>query len=363
VPSFTYLLTKSRTFVIFFGFILVALLSAVDYLTPPDLSFLVFYMIPVFLVSWFAGLRPGLVLSFVSAISWFGDDVIQGASSIHPVYRFWNVIAKLTVFIVFNFVLLRLKEALLRQKAAEQEKLRQEMEIARQVQSRLFPHVLPRMKNLDYAGICVPADYIGGDYYDFILLGQRLLGIAIGDVVGKGISSALLMTGLYTMVRSYAFQKGTSVAELMQDINQLIYSSTDQNKYATLFYACYDDSRRTLTYVNGGHNWPIWFHSNGVMEELPVGGPVAGLLANAKYQQRTVQLCSGDVLVFYTDGITEARNARNEEFGEQRLIDVINENKHAQAAQLRDRILTVVKNFSGDQPQHDDETLLVLEVV
>ncbi|HKE84039.1 MAG TPA: PP2C family protein-serine/threonine phosphatase [Vicinamibacterales bacterium] len=165
---------------------------------------------------------------------------------------------------------------------------------------------------LDYAGSCRPALDVGGDYYDFIALSKTELGIAIGDVSGKGIPAALLMATLRAFLRGQTMQRQSDLTAVMANLNQLVYDSSTSNRYATFFYGELDTSSRVLTYVNGGHNPPLLFrHCDGGRDvvRLDAGGPVIGLMEDCFYQQGRVTLDTGDVLVAYTDGISEALKA------------------------------------------------------
>ena len=363
----SYLSKCSRGFVLFLGFMIVVVLGIIDYGTGPDISFLLFYLFPVFLTAWFAGMIPGILLSVFSACIWFVDDVMQRTPYAHPAIPLWNVLTKLIAFLVFISILLRLKDALEREKTAEQQRIKREMEIARQVQARLFPQVLPPMKTLDYMGVCQPAFTIGGDYYDFLQLRSDQLGIALGDVVGKGIPSALLMASLYSAVRSFFLAQAVTVTQLMGNINRLMCASTDSNKFVTLFYGLYDEQRRTFTFVNAGHNPPIRFRpaydGSFQISRLKTGGTVIGLFKEINFKQETIEVQPGDVLVFFTDGLTEAKNSQGEEFGEERLCSLVEENIRLSATDLSSRIIDVVKEFVDSASLEDDLTLVVLKVI
>ena len=246
---------------------------------------------------------------------------------------------------------------------AEQEKMKRELQIATEVQARLFPQSLPPMQTFEYTGYCKAALSVGGDYYDFLLLDEKTLGVALGDVSGKGISSALLMANLQALLRSGAFLRREQIDLLMNDINRLLCLSTTTHKYATFFYCIYEDHSRKLTYVNAGHNPPMLFRSGGAMERLTTGGLVVGMLPDVVYKKDVVQLQSGDILMIYSDGLSEAMNLAEEEFGEQRIIQEICSNRSLPVEQLRDRILSQVSTFVGDAPQHDDLTLVIARVV
>lgn len=260
----------------------------------------------------------------------------------------------------------RLTAAIAAEVAARAKQTR-DLEIAREVQERLFPQEYPPIAGLDYAGACRPALGIGGDYYDFILLANAQLGIAIGDVSGKGIPAALLMASLRAYLRgAQTIHHQTDLTKVMATLNNLVYDSSTANRYATFFYGEYDAASRVLTYVNGGHNAPMLFRQSGAGKEvarLDTGGPVIGLMEDCVYSQGTVTLEPGDVLVAYTDGISEAMNAADEEFGEDRLQDAVRPNRTAPARDVIDRLMRAADTFVAGAPQHDDMTVIVVRVV
>ncbi|MBV8150341.1 MAG: SpoIIE family protein phosphatase, partial [Candidatus Eremiobacteraeota bacterium] len=205
---------------------------------------------------------------------------------------------------------------------AQRERLNREVEIAREVQERLFPQKLPTVAGLDYAGHCRPALGVGGDYYDFLALPHGHLGVAIGDVSGKGIAAALMMASLQASLRGEATRAPENLAAAVGNVNRLVFEASADNRYATFFYGQYDPTTRKFDYVNAGHNPPMLFHcSTGqwIVTRLDVGGTVVGLIETFPYQQGSVSLEEGDILVAYTDGISEAMNSTDEEWGEDRL--------------------------------------------
>lgn len=245
---------------------------------------------------------------------------------------------------------------------AQRERLNRELEIAREVQERLFPQKLPSVPGLDYCGACRPALGVGGDYYDFLLLPAERFGIAIGDVSGKGIAAALLMASLQASLRGQAIQGKDDLAELMSNVNRLVYEASAENRYATFFYAQYEAGTRLLTYVNAGHNPPMIFrrHENEwQILRLEAGGAVVGLLPNFPYSQETVRLERGDLLVAFTDGISEAMNTNDEEWGEELLIEVVKQCEGMNAADTLSTIVKAADAFVAGAKQHDDMTLLV----
>jgi sigma-B regulation protein RsbU (phosphoserine phosphatase) len=245
---------------------------------------------------------------------------------------------------------------------AQRERSNREMEIAREVQERLFPQSAPKLIGLDCAGRCRPALGVGGDYYDWLELPGGGLGIAIGDVSGKGVPAALLMAGLQASLRSQAIAAPKDLAALMANLNQLIFDATPSNRYATFFYAQYEPATRRLEYVNAGHNPPMLFRGNEVIR-LDQGGPVVGLFRPAQYVQAGIQLRSGDVLVLYTDGVSEAMNPAEEEWEEEQLAESVKQCGKVSAAEMLDKTMRNADAFAAGAPQHDDMTLMVMKLV
>jgi phosphoserine phosphatase RsbU/P len=245
---------------------------------------------------------------------------------------------------------------------AKRERLNREVEIAREVQERLFPQKLPVIAGLDYAGHCRPALGVGGDYYDFLALPHGNLGIAIGDVSGKGIGAALMMASLQASLRSEATRAPENLAAAVANVNRLVYEASSANRYATFFYGQYDPAQGKFDFVNAGHNSPILLHrgDGGKVTRLEPGGTVVGLLENAEYQQGSVPISPDDVLVAYTDGISEAMNPEDEEWGEDRLLEALRGCHGKTAQEILKTIFDAATQFAGAAPQHDDMTLVVL---
>jgi sigma-B regulation protein RsbU (phosphoserine phosphatase) len=249
---------------------------------------------------------------------------------------------------------------------AQRERVNRELEIAREVQERLFPQALPAIPGLDYIGRCRPAREVGGDYYDFLELPQGKLGIAIGDVSGKGIGAALMMAALEASLRGQASLTGGDLAELMSRVNRLVYEASSVNRYATFFYAQLDPKSLGLSYVNAGHNPPMILRrrsSGWEIVRLETGGAVVGLLPNSPYQQGAFTLQDGDLLVCFTDGISEAMNPADEEWGEERLMAAAQTCDGLSAAEIVTRVIEAADRFAAGAPQHDDMTLVVLRVL
>jgi len=360
-----FLRSQPRPLIFAFGLALVLFLGLADYVTGPELFFLEFYLVPVFLVAWFVGESAALFLTVASAISWFVDEVVGRSPYSKPAIPYWNVAFKFLVFAFFIHLVTIFKDALEREKQAEQERIHREIEIARQVQETLLPQTLPPMNTIDYCGICRPAFGIGGDYYDFLPIDCGRLGIAVGDVSGKGISSALLMASLQGILHSKTATDGVHASRLIGELNRLMISSGGGSRYVTFFYGIYDDAAKCLKYVNAGHNPPLVFRrnsTNGVTKLMP-NGTVIGLIPDAVYTESQIQLQSGDIFVCYTDGISEAMDVKDQEFTEDRLIEVIQKHCSQSANQLRDTILKELEVFCGKASQRDDQTLVILRVL
>jgi phosphoserine phosphatase RsbU/P len=239
-----------------------------------------------------------------------------------------------------------------------QRRAAQELEIAKQVQAKLFPQMLPHLRTLDYAGLCMQAHKVGGDYYDFLDLGLGRLGLVIADISGKGIAAALLMANLQANLRSQCAIALTQPQHFLQSVNQLFYENTEDGAYATLFFAEYDDHTRRLRYANCGH-WPgLLLRSDNSLERLQSTCTVLGLFQEWKCSMEELQLYPGDILALYTDGISETLNNRGEEFGQQRLAEVLRQHVKLPSQALLTSVVHEVRQFSPHE-QQDDVTLIV----
>jgi sigma-B regulation protein RsbU (phosphoserine phosphatase) len=258
----------------------------------------------------------------------------------------------------------RLTEAISAQ-AVQRERLNRELEIAREVQQKLFPQRLPAIAGLDYCAECRPAREVGGDYYDFLELPGGKLGIAIGDISGKGIGAALMMANLEACLRGQA-ASARNLPDLIRRVNHMIYEASSANRYATFFYAEYDPQTRQIAYVNAGHNAPVVLRGSDAGCELfrwEAGGAVVGILPEAEYQEGSFELRPGDLIVLYTDGVSESMNAQDEEWGEESLIACAETCYGLTAREVLDRLMSRAVAFAAAAPQHDDMTLAVARVL
>jgi sigma-B regulation protein RsbU (phosphoserine phosphatase) len=237
---------------------------------------------------------------------------------------------------------------------------RQEVEIAAEVQRRLLPSRTVPMATIEYVGHCVQARAVGGDYYDFLDFGPKRMGLALGDVSGKGLYAALLTTHLQASVRGLAMRLATEdLASVLADVNRSFSESTARNHFATFFIGRYEDDTRRLSYANCGHLPPMIARGDGTLERLGVTASAIGLLDEWTGAVGQVVLNRGDVLAVFSDGVTEAMNREGDEFGEARLADVLVSSRGRPASEIADRVILEVKAFSGGD-QHDDLTLVVV---
>jgi len=248
-------------------------------------------------------------------------------------------------------------------RVADQEALKRELDIARDVQAGLLPQKRPAIAGLDYDGTCRMAREVGGDYFDFLDLGAGRLGLALGDISGKGVSAALLMAGLQAQLRSRARLAVEDPASLVTQINESLVESTDSSKFATFFYAVYDPAGKALTYVNAGHNPPFLLRAGTtVVSRLRPTGMALGFDQEAVYAAGRESLATGDILLAFTDGLTEALNEAGEEFGDARAAGLLVGNRHLGATELQRVVTDELQAFCGRAPQYDDVTIVVARV-
>jgi sigma-B regulation protein RsbU (phosphoserine phosphatase) len=243
--------------------------------------------------------------------------------------------------------------------AANRERLNSELELARTVQERLFPKAAPRVHGLDLAGLCRPAQTVGGDYFDFFTTSSGLTGFAIGDIAGKGISAALLMASLQASLRAIALSGFSNLSDLMAKLNVLLYDASPANRFATFFCCLYEAPIGRLLYSSAGHNPALLLPAKTNQTTwLNTRGNALGLTRKSTYEQAELILNPGDRLVLYTDGVTEARNPAGDEFGEQRLVETVLATQDCTASALAAGVLTSTTTFAATATQHDDITVI-----
>jgi len=252
--------------------------------------------------------------------------------------------------------------ASVRKQAESERRRKSELEIAANVQQKLFPRQAKALETLEYAGQCVAAREVGGDYYDFLEIADRTIGFVLADVSGKGVPAALLMANLQASFRSQPPGALLRPAEALATVNRLFYESTSAERFATLFFAVYNARTRRLRYVNGGHNAPLLLRVNGEVERLEPTATMLGAFANWTAAEAETEINFGDTLAIYSDGVTEAGGEAGEEFGEERLLQVMRERQWQNPAAMVQAVLDAVTEFSHGA-RSDDVTLVALRGV
>lgn len=255
---------------------------------------------------------------------------------------------------------IRVENARLVEARFQQERLERELQLAMEIQQRFQPTAPPVVPGYEFQGISFPCYEIGGDYYDFIQREDGRLVIALGDVSGKGTAAALLMSSLHASIHA---QTGShdSLVETISAVNRYLADNIPSNRFVTLFYAELDPESGALSFLNAGHNPPLIVHAAGTVEQLASGGLPLGIKANAEYREGRTTLQRGDVLVIYSDGVTEAASPSGEEFGPTRLYEVVSRNVDSSAAGIRDRIESALTKFSQGTQAADDITLVIVK--
>ena len=257
---------------------------------------------------------------------------------------------------------LAIRQAALHAQVVEKKKLEYEISVARDIQQNLLPKQLPQIANYEFAGLNLPSEMVGGDYYDFIPMGDDRLCFAIGDVAGKGIPAAFLMATLRTALHAHSGDGDTlPLAQLLTKINRLIFNSAPHNMFITLFYGILEPATGRVTFVNAGHNPPLFLKGNGELQQLRTGGITLGLKKEVQYDLAEILLRPDDILLLYTDGISEAMDAQHNEYGEERLIQILRENRELPAEKITDSIVNDVQRHRGSAPQNDDITLAIIK--
>ncbi len=239
-------------------------------------------------------------------------------------------------------------------------KMQDEVKVASQIQNGLLPKFAPQIEGYDLAGISIPAQAVGGDYFDFIEIEGNKLGVCLGDVTGKGMPAALLMANLQATIRGFALTT-SSANDCVYRANKLLVKSTDLGKFVTLFYGNLDLRTHLFSFSNAGHDSPFLVSKSERVSRLNTGGTILGFLEESQYLEEIVTFKPGDTLVIYSDGITEAMNSFEEEFGEDRVCQIVQNNMDKSAAELIEQILAAINGFSEGTPRMDDMTLVVVK--
>jgi hypothetical protein len=240
----------------------------------------------------------------------------------------------------------------------EDERILQEIDRARSVQCRLFPQEMPPLRTLDYSGHCTQARTVGGDYYDFLPMAPGEVGFVLADVSGKGIAAALLMANLQGSLQAQCALGSRDLPGLLASVNGNLHKHTEIERYVTVFFGCYSDLTRKLRYVNCGHNSPLLLRHEGAVERLDATATVLGLFPEWEGSVAETQIEPGDIVIMYTDGITEARDKNGEEFGEAGLLSALRNNHNLEAASLLEKVEQLVDEFRSGE-RHDDLTMII----
>jgi len=239
-------------------------------------------------------------------------------------------------------------------------KMREEVSLAARIQNDLLPHTVPEIPGYELAGRNIPAQEVGGDHFDFIPVDDHRIAICLGDVSGKGLPASLLMANLQATLRSQTLSS-PSPKECVERANRLIYQSTGPEKFVTLFYCILDYRNHSLAFCNAGHEFPLLVSSDGSIRRLEAGGLAVGMLEDFPYSEETVQLKPGDVLVICSDGVAEAMNERQEQYGDARLAEMLRANPRESSQSVMEKVIADIRVHVGAAPQMDDITLVVMK--
>jgi len=266
-----------------------------------------------------------------------------------------------TLNILGNQLVTAITNVWLYQESLEKQRLEKEMTLARQIQRDLLPKSLPCGEQFEFAAYTEPAMQVGGDYYDFLQTNHDNIGLVVADASGKGMPAALLISQLQATLRSEV-RHDRPLSEMIANANYLVSTSTSAEKFVTLFYGELDSETLKLSYCNAGHNYPFVIHRDGSIDFLEKGGLLVGAFSGAKYVSDTYQLMAGDVVFFYTDGLNEAFDKNEQQYGEQRLVEYIKKNRELPPQQLTDSIVEEIRSFAAGKPADDDMTVIVLKI-
>lgn len=266
-----------------------------------------------------------------------------------------------TLNILSNQLVVAMANARLYQESLEKQRLEEELSLARQIQKDLLPKELPKGNDFEFAAYSEPSRYVGGDFYDFLNTKRNTLGIVVADVSGKGMPAALMVSQIQAMFRSEV-RNTDSIVRILQNVNYLMSTTTSSEKFVTLFYAEYDPENRIMHYANAGHNYPIVINSEGEHVFLIEGGLLMGAFKEATYKSDSLKLNPGDLVFFYTDGINEAFSPEGDQYGEERLLDLITRIRNQSAQEIADRVVKEVIDFSSTEIPQDDMTVVAFKV-
>jgi serine phosphatase RsbU (regulator of sigma subunit) len=359
---------QSRAIRIAILVVLFGLTACLDLVVDHNLSLFPVYLIPTLYSAWYLSSGWAYASCLAGGLVWFVDDRPGWYSYHYSLIPYGNLAGRLLVLALIVAIVNSLKDAFEDQYEAERRVVLKEMEVASEVQRRLLPSRPPDYPGLDLGFVYRPARQLSGDYYDFIPLNSHSIAIAIGDVSGKGLPSALLMASLQSLVRTNLAMREGKLRRFATELSECLYEQTADERYATLFLAVVDTRSMLLSYVNAGHNPPLLFRKwtlskqQAASDVLDKGGPPLGMFRRNEYQCGQTSLQEGDVLLFYTDGVTDAANQELTQFGEGRLRESVGQSLSLSAPEICQRIRERLQTFTGATPQWDDITLAVVKV-
>jgi sigma-B regulation protein RsbU (phosphoserine phosphatase) len=361
---FYYLNSLKPIPLIMVSFLLVLGISFLDFITSNEIDFFVYYSIPVIIITWYGGMKSGFLMAFLALLSWLADNYYGRAGETLHFISFWNLGIQLFFFLLLVILIYSIKYFVNEIEEAEKLKVRKERELAKKVQQKFFPQYNPEFQGIEYFGKSIPADSVGGDFYDYFKLNEDKISFLIGDIKGHGLASALLMAGTEGNIRSNALICGGNPSELVSKVNKFFCITSDSSDFASFLYSVIDIKTRQLKFVNAGHNPPLIFDTkNKKAVESSETDLLIGIMESANYKETTAVFNSGDIILLYTDGITEVMNAKNEQYGVERLKTLIIENYNLTAGEIFNKIIEDISRFSGTGNFDDDVTGVVIKIV
>jgi len=323
---------------------------------------------PTFMEEFSSHLRPGYIGGEVNSrgvqllVPLIRQNELAGILLLYPKVAGFRYNSEDITFlnIMANQIVVAMENAELYTETLEKQRLEEELAVAKQIQIGLLPQSMPVLPNHRFAAFIEPSRQVGGDFYDFVKIPNGNLGIVIADASGKGVPAALMIARMQAVIQSEA-KSGKNICQQIKTVNQLICESTTKDRFATCFYSVLDTTSGKLTYCNAGHNYPLLVRTNGEIEELVTGGLLLGVFPNAVYNSGETYLAPGDLLFMYTDGLNEARNPLEEEFGEQRIKENILNMRNHQPEIICSQLVKNVKQFAVGTPDMDDMTMLIVK--
>jgi hypothetical protein len=339
-------LQKTRIFLL--SLFLLFIIGLIDYSTGVELSFSIFYLLPVIICAWFVDRRSGLILSLAGTFIWYLSDLLTSPSYSHPVIPYWNAFVMLGTFTIISEIFYALKLSIDR-----------ENQLAIKVQTGLLPKEIPAFNSLQISVTWKPLSHVSGDYYDLVRLGDNKLGICIADVSGHGVAAALLMSNIQAGFRM-TLQNDIHPQEVCRQLNHTIKQHQLNDKFVSFFYGIIDTEEKSLLYSNAGHPPPFVVRQDGSADQLSKGGTLLGIVREYCCECGKVMLNDGDVITLFTDGLSEAKNLNSDQFGEEKIMDICKSNIELDSHEIKNNIINAVNEFNNHL--HDDDiTLLIVK--